>query len=120
MSENALRAGVGYFQFVSNDAPLTMRVFYACPHSDLRKAPIIIAMHGMDRAAEAFRNDMAAQALKNGQIVLVPEFDVQRSPDHFAYNFGGVVSRRQVALFSLAINGISASSIAFSSSCAMR
>jgi hypothetical protein len=48
------------------------------------------AMSERTCAAEAFRNDMAAQALKNGQIVLVPEFGVQRFPDHFAYNFGGV------------------------------
>jgi hypothetical protein len=33
---------------------------------------------------------MAMQGTRNGQIVLVPEFDVHQFPDFYAYNFGGV------------------------------
>ena len=47
-------------------------------------------MHGMDRAAAKFRDVMAAQSTRNGQIVLVPEFDAHQFPDFYAYNFGGV------------------------------
>jgi hypothetical protein len=33
---------------------------------------------------------MALQCMRNGQIVLVPEFDTRQFPDFYAYNFGGV------------------------------
>lgn len=91
MTKIALRAGAGSFQVAPHDDALhPMRVFYACPNSDVRDASIMIAMHGMDRAAEGFRDDMSLQAFRNGQIVLVPEFDKKHFPDHFSYNFGGV------------------------------
>jgi hypothetical protein len=47
-------------------------------------------MHGIDRAAAEFRDVMAVQSARNGQIVLVPEFDTHQFPDFYAYNFGGV------------------------------
>lgn len=47
-------------------------------------------MHGVDRAAAAFRDLLAPQAERNGQIVLVPEFDPDQFPGVYAYNFGGV------------------------------
>jgi hypothetical protein len=47
-------------------------------------------MHGVDRAAAAFRDLLAPQAERNEQIVLVPEFDPDQFPGVHAYNFGGV------------------------------
>ena len=47
-------------------------------------------MHGLDRAAADFRDVLAGQAERNGQIVLVPEFDAEAFPDVYAYNFGNV------------------------------
>ena len=47
-------------------------------------------MHGIDRAAAEFRNVMAPQAARNGQMVLVPESDIHQFPDFYSYNFGGV------------------------------
>lgn len=47
-------------------------------------------MHGLDRAAAAFRDVLVPRASCNGQLVIVPEFDAQQFPDVFAYNFGGV------------------------------
>jgi hypothetical protein len=67
-----------------------MRIFYSCPQTDVRDAPIVVAMHGMDRAAEEFRDVLAGRTTRNGQIVLVPEFDIRQFPDHYAYNYGGV------------------------------
>jgi poly(3-hydroxybutyrate) depolymerase len=67
-----------------------MRVFSYCPRSSDRNARIIIAMHGLDRAAAEFRDLLAPQAERNGQIVLVPEFDQKQFPGIHAYNFGGV------------------------------
>lgn len=87
----SLLAGVGSFRLSADTAVQpSIRVFYACPPTDLRSAPIVIAMHGMDRAAEAFRDEMAEHFCTKGRIVLVPEFDVQQFPDAYAYNFGGV------------------------------
>ena len=92
MSESRLREGAGFFVY-SDDAAQArraIRVFYSCPQSGVRDAPIVIAMHGMDRAAAEFRDVMTAQSIRNGQIVLVPEFDAHQFPDFYAYNFGGV------------------------------
>jgi hypothetical protein len=57
------------------------------PASDAR---IVIALHGLDRAAAAFQDALAPAAEKNAQIVLVPEFDAVQFPDVHAYNYGGV------------------------------
>jgi len=92
MNQSLLRPGVGFFVFSDRAVPASgsIRVFYACPHSNVRNAPIVIAMHGLDRAAEAFRDALADRASRNGQIVLVPEFGIHQFPDVYAYNFGGV------------------------------
>ncbi len=92
MKLSLVRPGAGFFVFSDRAirASGSMRVFYACPDSDVRDAPIVIAMHGLDRAAEAFRDVLADRAARNGQIVLVPEFDIHQFPDVYAYNFGGV------------------------------
>ena len=92
MSEDLLCDSVGFFLYSdrAGQAHRAIRVFYACPPSGIRDAPIIIAMHGMDRAAAEFRDVMAAASVRDGQIVLVPEFDVHQFPDFYAYNCGGV------------------------------
>jgi hypothetical protein len=92
MSETRLREGAGFFVYSDSATQerQAIRVFYSCPQSSVRDASIIIAMHGMDRAAAEFRDVMVAQSTRNGQIVLVPEFDVQQFPGRYAYNFGGV------------------------------
>jgi hypothetical protein len=51
-----------------------------------------MAMHGLDRAAAEFRDALSGQAERNGQILLVPEFDAKQFPDVHAYNYGGVRS----------------------------
>jgi hypothetical protein len=92
MGETLFRNSAGDFVYSDRAAQESraIRVFYSCPRSGVRDAPIIIAMHGIDRAAAEFRDAMAAQGVRNGQIVLVPEFDTQQFPDLYAYNFGGV------------------------------
>jgi len=92
MNQNLFRDRVGFFLYSdrSTEVERTIWVFYACPPSGIRDAPIIIAMHGMDRAAAGFRDAMAGQSVRHGRIVLVPEFDVRQFPDFHAYNCGGV------------------------------
>ena len=90
--EVALHGGAGCFVYADGVGQVrrTMRIYYASPQADVRDAPIVIAMHGVNRAAAEFRDSMAAQCTRNGQIVLVPEFDTGQFPDVHAYNFGGV------------------------------
>jgi hypothetical protein len=92
MSETLFRDSAGFFVYFDRAAQAhrAIRVFYSCPRSGVRDAPIIIAMHGIDRAAAEFRDVMTVQSARNGQIVLVPEFDSHQFPDFYAYNFGGV------------------------------
>ena len=92
MTQITLRSGGGSFAFPDRAVPASgsIRVFYACPEADLRDAPIVIAMHGLDRAAEAFRDTLADRAVRNGQILLVQDFDIHQFPDVYAYNLGGV------------------------------
>lgn len=87
-----LRPGADSFAFedIAGANRREVRVHFWCPREDIRNAPVVIAMHGVDRAAEAFRDVLVKQAERNGQIILVPEFDLQQFPDVFAYNFGGV------------------------------
>jgi hypothetical protein len=82
----------GSFTFRDN-APGIVRdiaVHYVRPSSDIGSVPITFALHGMDRAAVGFRDVMAERADRNGQLVLVPEFDLGQFSDIHAYNFGGV------------------------------
>jgi hypothetical protein len=89
-----LRIDEGLGSFVFHDGAVAprgfMRVFsFRPPQRDSR---IVIAMHGLDRAAAAFRDVLAVGAAQHGLIVLVPEFDVEAFPDHYAYNYGNVVT----------------------------
>lgn len=93
MGSLVLDSGVGSFVFHDEGAapaPRTMRVFSFCPRPSTRHSRIIVAMHGVDRAAAEFRDLLAPQAERSGQIVLVPEFDPDQFPGVHAYNFGGV------------------------------
>lgn len=93
LSKLTLDEGAGSFVFRDDDAvpsPRTMRVFSFCPRSNSRSPRIIMAMHGFDRAAAEFRDLLAPQAERNGQIVLVPEFDSDQFPGAHGYNYGGV------------------------------
>ena len=92
MNKLPLDEGVGSFVFCDDAAPVrrTMRVFFSCPRSRVGNAQIVMAMHGFDRAAAEFRDLLAPQVERNGQVVLVPEFDSNQFPDAHGYNFGGV------------------------------
>lgn len=84
------RAGSLVYRDEAAGVARDMCVHYARPSGDVRNAPITIVLHGIDRAAAHVRDAMAARAERNGQLVLVPEFDLRQFPDNHAYNFGGV------------------------------
>ena len=92
MTDFRLHEGLGSFVFFHKAAAVrrSIRVFFFRPKSSGRDARIIIAMHGLDRAASEFRDVLVGQAERTGQIVLVPEFDAVQFPDVHAYNYGNV------------------------------
>jgi len=93
MSKFRLHEGLGSFVFFSHDGAAmrpSIRVFFFRPKSSVRDARIVIAMHGLDRAASNFRDVLVEQAERTGQILLVPEFDAAQFPDVYAYNHGNV------------------------------
>jgi poly(3-hydroxybutyrate) depolymerase len=92
MSSCRLHEGLGSFVFSHGAATMlpSIRVFFFRPKSSVRDARIVIAMHGLDRAASDFRDVLVEQAGRTGQIVLVPEFDAAQFPDVYAYNHGNV------------------------------
>lgn len=94
MNNFQMDAGRGRFQFSDPAAGTrqSMRVFYFQPTSGVQNARIVIAMHGLDRAASDFRDVLVRQADQHGMIVLVPEFDSEAFPDVYAYNYGNVRS----------------------------
>jgi hypothetical protein len=92
MSDFELHEGLGSFEF-SHDASAMrpfIRVFSFRPKSSGRDARIVIAMHGLDRAASNFRDVLVKEAERTEQIVLVPEFNATQFPDVHAYNYGNV------------------------------
>lgn len=95
MSELELHEGLGSFVFSDAAAPSgSLRVFFFCPEPGAGHSRIVVAMHGFDRAASDFRDVLARQARRSGQIVLVPEFDKGQFPDAYAYNYGNVMGQQ--------------------------
>jgi hypothetical protein len=92
MNDFRLQEGPGSFVFSPDAAAMRppMRVFSFLPKIPRRAARIVIALHGLDRAALDFRDVLVEQAERTGQIVLVPEFDAAQFPDVYAYNYGNV------------------------------
>jgi hypothetical protein len=71
------------FSDIAAGARRSLRVFYHRPRTAGRDNRIVIAMHGLDRAAAAFRDVFVQAAERHGQLVLVPEFDLEAFPDPF-------------------------------------
>jgi poly(3-hydroxybutyrate) depolymerase len=84
--------GSGDFVFADRAAGAreTIRVFYFRPHNAEAGTPIVMAMHGFDRAASEFRDFLVSPAERLGLLVLVPEFDNEAFPKAHGYNYGNV------------------------------
>jgi hypothetical protein len=84
--------GAGSFVFLDHATGMrgSIRVFYFRPPRAGPDTPIVIAMHGFDRAASDFRDSVVVSAEWLGLIILVPEFDAEAFPNAHAYNYGNV------------------------------
>lgn len=67
-------------------------VWYRRPAGFDADTPILIALHGQDRAAGFFRDCWSPYADRAPCLVLVPEFDERTFPGGNAYNYGNIRS----------------------------
>jgi len=90
----SLHAGVDIGSFEraepagTNDAP--QRVFYHVPARWHADAPVVLVLHGLDRAAERYSGAWAPLAERYGFLVVCPEFTRAKFPGARWYNLGGV------------------------------
>ena len=86
--------GTGSFEFKDMAAGDRgcINIFYHVPERVDPNSHLMIAMHGLDRAASDFRDVFVETSERVGRIIIVPEFDRDSFPDVYAYNYGNVVS----------------------------
>lgn len=77
----------GSFQFTPKERP-ALKVWYTLPDKAGKETPIVFALHGMTRTAEATRDAWAPAANERGMIVVTPEFDTKSYPKAAQYNLG--------------------------------
>jgi hypothetical protein len=94
MNRFRLDEGAGSFIFADHAAGprRSIRVFYYRPQLSHSDTPLVMAMHGIDRAAADFRDCLVGSAERLGLLVLVPEFDTESFPSADSYNYGNVRS----------------------------
>ena len=68
----------------------TVEIYYYIPSGDIKKMPVQIVMHGMDRNGDKYRDDWMELAEKYGFIVLAPQFSLEEFSEQ-AYQQGNVV-----------------------------
>lgn len=88
-----IEEGAGYFTFADRAAGErgAIRVFTYRPSDHDHRCPVIILLHGSDRAAAYFRDCWAAHADRMRALLLVPCFDRTAFPGARAYNYGNVL-----------------------------
>jgi len=78
------------FVFHSNGGK-SLRIFTSVPASLSSATPVVFVMHGQRRNADNYRDQWHQLAMKNGFLLIVPEFSQQEFPKRDAYNFGNVL-----------------------------
>jgi len=91
---DVISAGAGKFRFEDEEhyTGKHLTVWYHCPHKFGPNSPVIVALHGLDRAAEHFRDCWREHAERLDALVVVPEFDDESFPGGGAYNYGNVMA----------------------------
>ncbi len=87
-----IEPGSGSFRF--HDPPdatgKSLAVWFHCPACFTSATPIVILLHGSDRAAAYFRDCWSPHADHHGFLVVAPEFDAETFSGPEAYNYGNV------------------------------
>lgn len=90
-----LQSGAGSFDFTDRAAGerCAIKVFYHRPAHHDRRCPVIIVLHGSDRAAAYVPHCWIVHADNMHALLLAPWLDHVTFPEAAAYNYGNVVSK---------------------------
>lgn len=81
----------GAFTFDGWKGP-PLRVFYQLPAEVKPDTPVLIAIHGVQRDADNYRDEWARRAVEKGFIVAAPEFSRAGFPDNESFSSGDVTA----------------------------
>lgn len=91
-ADSEIVPGSGSFRF--HDRPdatgKSLAVWFHRPACFTSATPIVILLHGSDRAAAFFRDCWSPYADRYGFLIVAPEFDAESFPGPETYNYGNV------------------------------
>lgn len=91
-ANSEIGSGSGSFRF--QDGPdatgKSLAAWFHCPTCFTSATPIVILLHGSDRAAAFFRDCWSPYADRYGFLIVAPEFDAETFPGPETYNYGNV------------------------------
>lgn len=88
-----MEPGLNTFVFSGWKGP-ELKVYAYLPGGvDLKRAPILIMMHGMSRNPDRYIKSWAPLAEKHGFVVVGPEFSEEDFPGGWSYNLGNIWDR---------------------------
>ena len=89
---NLMSDGTGCFSFADEPTGKSLTVRYHRPAGSGAETPLVLLLHGSDRAAAYFLTCWSEHADKYGFVLAAPEFDDRAFPGGEAYNYGNVQS----------------------------
>jgi poly(3-hydroxybutyrate) depolymerase len=81
----------GLFAFSGWAGP-PIQIFYQLPTEVKPDTPVLIAIHGVQRDADVYRDAWARRAVERGFIVAAPEFSRASFPDNESFSSGDVTA----------------------------
>ena len=95
-SDAGMQVGTGSFfvQAPASGARTALEVFYHHPRGFLPRDPVVMLLHGSDRAGSYFRDCWIKHAEALQVLVVAPCFDEQNFPGPGSYNYGNVLAAR--------------------------
>lgn len=90
MTTSQLTPGVSSFTFkdwAGTDVPVWA---YVPENVDVKRAPILLMMHGAKRNSERYLREWAPFAQEKGVVVIAPQFSTKAFPKSAGYNLGNV------------------------------
>jgi dienelactone hydrolase len=97
-ADEGIAVGAGRFEMAeaAGARPDPLVVYTYRPAGWTPRDRVLIVMHGRGRDADRYRDQWQRQAEKGNLLLLVPEFSNAKFPGRSSYNFGGVVTSRDV------------------------
>ena len=69
----------------------SMPVWFHRPAGSTASRPVVVVLHGLNRDADAYRDNWVALSELHGLLILTPEFSHAQFPGSETYNFGNMV-----------------------------